>query len=231
LSLRKRPAQTPAFRTAQRLNSLKSTGPRSVAGKARSSLNALKHGRFAHGLPDKLLAAGKLGEAALYASIQRTYESTFGIVDAKGLKQAVQFANTAYVLARQAQVLRTKPECSLFSARLGPQSLSLFRFRVTDPRFRVGLVFWVQRKGYWNWERLAANMLQPGSTTAEPPLGHTLENRLRHRAYRMYRPGSWEREAYGLDECGCPDPKRKPRRDLQRILGRYAGRWSEISRL
>lgn len=212
------------------MNSLKSTGPRTVSGKARSSLNALKHGRFAHGLPDKLLAAQQPGEAALYASIRQTYETTFGIEDPKGMKQAEQFANTAYCLARQARVFRTKPECSLFSARLGPRSTSLFRFRVTDPRFRVGLVFWVQRKGFWNMERLTTAMFRPDLTTAEPPFGQMLEDGLRHRAYRMYRPGAWEREAYGLDECGRPDATRKPRRDLQRILGGYGGRWYETSR-
>jgi hypothetical protein len=42
--LRKRPL-TPAALAARRANAQKSTGPRTAAGKARSRLNALKHGR------------------------------------------------------------------------------------------------------------------------------------------------------------------------------------------
>lgn len=207
---------------------MKSTGPRTVAGKARASLNALKHGRFAHGLVDKLTASRQSGEAAVYNSIWRQFETTFGIEDGNDLKQAEQFSNSAYALARQARLFRTKPECALFSARLGPRSQPLFRFCVTDRVRRLGLAFWVQRKGFWNMDRLTEAMFRPNSKGAEPPLGQSLESRLRHRAYRMYRPGAWERVAYGLDLLGRPHPTLKPQPAMQRLLNRFDGRWGVL---
>jgi len=57
MSLRKSPLRTAAFLAAHRRNAWKSTGPRTIKGKLRSSLNALKHGRFAHHLLPKLRAA------------------------------------------------------------------------------------------------------------------------------------------------------------------------------
>jgi hypothetical protein len=198
-----------------------------VAGKARSSLNALKHGRNAHDVVKKLLAAGEFSEAALYMSIRRQVEATFSIECEYDLKQAERFSNAAYALARQARAIRTKLECPLFSARLGPRSMPLFRIGINDRYRRVGLVFWVQRKGFWTTPRLMATMFRAGTITAEPPLGQRLESRLRNRAFRLRRPGTWERAAYGLGEQGFADPTRKPRPDLQRLLNNFAGRWGQ----
>ena len=44
MSLRKSPTRTPAFLAANRANARKSRGPTTPEGKARSSLNRLKHG-------------------------------------------------------------------------------------------------------------------------------------------------------------------------------------------
>jgi hypothetical protein len=44
MSLRKSPTMTPARLAANRLNALKSTGPRTARGKAQSRLNALRSG-------------------------------------------------------------------------------------------------------------------------------------------------------------------------------------------
>jgi len=45
MPLRRSPLLTPRSLAARRANALKSTGPRTPCGKARVSLNALKHGR------------------------------------------------------------------------------------------------------------------------------------------------------------------------------------------
>jgi hypothetical protein len=58
LSLRRSPQLTPASLAARRANALKSTGPRSAAGKARSCLNALRHGRRARDLRAMLARTG-----------------------------------------------------------------------------------------------------------------------------------------------------------------------------
>ena len=45
MPIRRSPRLTPRSLAARRANALKSTGPRTPCGKARVSLNALKHGR------------------------------------------------------------------------------------------------------------------------------------------------------------------------------------------
>ena len=45
MPLRKSPVRTPAFLAANRANARMSSGPRTPCGRARVSLNALKHGR------------------------------------------------------------------------------------------------------------------------------------------------------------------------------------------
>jgi len=44
MSLRRSPTRTPAFLAANRRNALKSTGPRTARGKARTGFNALRNG-------------------------------------------------------------------------------------------------------------------------------------------------------------------------------------------
>ena len=61
MSIRRSPRLTPGSLAARRANALKSTGPRTPCGKARVSLNALKHGRSAARAPrfrERLLRAG-----------------------------------------------------------------------------------------------------------------------------------------------------------------------------
>jgi hypothetical protein len=60
MSLRRSPVLTPAALRARRLNSLKSTGPRTARGKAWSCLNALRHGQRSdrRTFRDKLVRTG-----------------------------------------------------------------------------------------------------------------------------------------------------------------------------
>jgi hypothetical protein len=58
MPLRRSPVLTPRALAARRANALKSTGPRTDAGKARSCLNALRHGRRARDLRAKIAHAG-----------------------------------------------------------------------------------------------------------------------------------------------------------------------------
>ena len=66
MSLRRRPTLTPAMLAANRSNARKSTGPRTVEGKNRIVLNALKEGRHARNLGDNLRRAKSQGDAELF---------------------------------------------------------------------------------------------------------------------------------------------------------------------
>jgi len=193
--LRKPTCQTSAFLAANRRNAQKCTGPRTVRGKAGSSLNALKHGKYARHLSAKLLAAGDRGGAALYARVCEEIKLAFRVADPRMDAQVERLANAVVGTARRAGVLGTKPESPLLSASLGPRSWSHSRFTISDPWSRTGLVYWVQLKGFWNRDRLFASMLSK-APTREPPLREMLEHRLRHRVFRLRRPSFWELEKW-----------------------------------
>jgi hypothetical protein len=73
MSIRRSPRLTPRSLAARRANALKSTGPRTPCGKARVSLNALKHGRSAARAPhfrERLLRTGYPRQEALYGDLR-----------------------------------------------------------------------------------------------------------------------------------------------------------------
>jgi len=208
--LRRSPTQTPAFLAANRRNAQKCTGPRTPAGKARSALNALKHGQYAHRLSARLGAAGYRGGAALYARSLADIKRTFRPSGPTEYRRAERMANEVYALARRAGVVGTKPECALFSRACAPRLMSLVPIRILDPWNRVGLVFWVQRKGFWNLPKLLSAVFGTAAVE-EPPLRRALEGRVRRRVFRMRRASWWERQKYGLDrkDCSAAKPKRQ----------------------
>ena len=100
MSLRRSPVLTPAALRARRLNSLKSTGPRSEPGKARTALNALRHGRYAVGLPERLGRAGYVRDEAewhkIRARIAQVFEPTFGFREERGLAEPQPDNNSGF---------------------------------------------------------------------------------------------------------------------------------------
>src|SRR5579863_5357362 len=73
---------TPASLAARRANALKSTGPRTLRGKARVGFNALKLGLNADRsarLRERLIQAGFDREEALYGEIRSRIAQTFGV--------------------------------------------------------------------------------------------------------------------------------------------------------
>jgi len=192
--LRKSPTRTEAFLAANRRNALKSTGPRTARGKARSCMNALKHGRYAKRLPESLTAAGDRGGAALYQKVRGEIGATFPAATAPAqTRQLDQFTAKVWVLARAAGVNGRKPRLGKFSMRSGPLPTRRLLFRMVDEHRRIGIVYWVQRKRYWTLARKLEALagIYPANV---PTLGEALQDKLRHRVYRMRRPGLWEQQ-------------------------------------
>ncbi|MGO9274147.1 MAG: hypothetical protein ACLQOO_28580 [Terriglobia bacterium] len=228
--LRKSPTRTEAFLAANRRNAQKCTGPRTPEGKARVSLNALKHGRYAERLPEKLEAAGYRSAAALYARIRSEVVTTFGAEDPVDMKRAERVTSLVWTMAWRAGILGYKPQSDLFCS----PSVPLFshempiRFRIKDHQRRIGLVFWVQRRRYWTVERLCED-LESDEPVPIPAVGQVMEDKLRKRAFRLGRPRFVERMQYGLDRDGLVDPDAPPPDPALLRLHRelFSGRWWE----
>jgi len=233
--LRKSPTRTEAFLAANRRNAQKCTGPRTPEGKARSSLNALKNGRYAQRLPEKLEAAGCRSAAALHAQIRQEVVSTFDAEHPADLKRADRVAALVWTMAWRGGILGSKPQSPLFSVPSTPLPLheSSLNFRIKDHRRRIGLVYWIQRRRFWTTERqiLAQQWKDLGSKEPlpVPSVGQMLEEKLRKLEFRLARPRFVERLTYRLDRDGVYDPNLPPPDPalLARHTQLYAGRWWE----
>ena len=96
------PLLTPRSLAARRANALKSTGPRTPCGKARVSLNALKHGRSmgpAGRAPplSRTPATGRLPlQEALYGNLRSCLAQAFAARSPYWRRQVDQFAASAW---------------------------------------------------------------------------------------------------------------------------------------
>ncbi len=191
MPLRKSPTRTPALLAALRANSRKSTGPRTPCGKARVALNALKHGRRAERLPEKLLRAGDREGEALYRWFRAEITAAFGRGRANEERRCDQIAAAAWCWARGLRRLRATPECPLVSWALGSRAHELSRIQIVDLRRRIGLTFWVQRPRYWTRRRWARVRMgkEPFGILGR---GSSLEQRWRRLRFRTHQPSPWE---------------------------------------
>ena len=115
MSLRRRPTVTPAQLAANRANARKSTGPRTVEGKGRIVLNALKNGRHAQNLGENLQRAKSQEEAELFQWILDQVHTAFRL---HGWKQD---ARKAERLAQRVwcELRREERRWHAFAQRLG----------------------------------------------------------------------------------------------------------------
>jgi len=185
------------------------------------SLNGLKNGRYAHRLPEKLEAAGYHSAAALYGQIRS--EMTVAFKNSVGARQVERVAAQVWCMAWRTGVLQSKPQFPLFrkDSRRLPRARLLFRIK--DPRLRIGMVYWVQRKRYWTGKRFIEDVLN-GVPSPVPTVAQALESKLRKRVYRLGRPGFLEQVQYGLDRDGFLDPA-GPNPSLKALFEKlFAGR-------
>ncbi len=132
MALRKSPLRTPAMLAANRANAQKCSGPSTPQGKARAALNALKHGRHAVNLPEKLLWAGDRQGEAQYRWFRNETAATFGIGGLLDGRQADKIAARAWSVARRAGHPGTKPESPLDSESWTSRMHDQSRIRIVD---------------------------------------------------------------------------------------------------
>jgi hypothetical protein len=246
MPIRHSPLLTPRSLAARRANALKSTGPRTPAGKARVSLNALKCGRSAARAPrfrERLLRAGYPCQEALYGGLRSHLAQAFGARTPYGRREVDRFAVEAWCVAVGRSFFRTKLECALDSMSKGSRVLSQdlrkglsrslppggharsLRYRAEDPWWRIGVVFWRQRRRYLTPARVK-RMLRGREAVVARAADEGLENRVRCVVFRLRRPGYFERLRYSLDRNGDPDWNRQPWRSLPR----YREQWEAVAR-
>jgi hypothetical protein len=239
MSLRRSPRLTPASLAARRANALKSTGPRTENGKAQATLNALKHGRYAIRLPERLAQAGCPGGEARWHAIRDRIAQGFDTANPvqpatasevtkyrREQKRMDQLANWVWCAHREWQEpLGRKLESLVKSetklARLPHPSMNCPRVEIRHPWARRGLVFYAQRRRGWVRRQFAALLRERLYQGCKGPgAGPELEGGLRSRAYVLARPRYWERIRYCLDREGYYHPEwqglyRQERRELR----------------
>jgi hypothetical protein len=250
MPIRRSPFLTPRSIAARRANAQKSTGPRTPAGKARVSLNALKHGRSmgpagrAPRFRERLLRAGYPYQEALYGDLRSCLAEAFGARSPYWRRQVDQFAASAWCVVMGRHFIRTKLECAFESEAKASRVLSKdhreacsqllrsrvgwarsLRYRAEDPWRRIGVAFWVQRRRYLTRAR-ARRMFRGQEPVSLGPANEGLENRVRCLVFRLRRPGYFERLRYSLDRNGDPDWSRLPWRSLPR----YREQWEAARR-
>lgn len=194
--LRKSPVRTPALIAANRRNALKSTGPRTVAGKARVALNGLKNGRYASHLHRRPLLADDWERAWLYRGVRSVISRVYSPSSLLEYRDCERMASEVWChLSCLLNGSGPKPESPLESnensrripggldglrmllgARL-PSSLwaadrlgALLRRRgkvnIRTWPRRLGVTFWVQRRRFWTVGRIVS-LLQAGEDLAD----------------------------------------------------------------
>jgi hypothetical protein len=235
MSLRRSPRLTPASLEARRANACKSTGPRTAHGKARASLNALKHGKYAVGLAERLAQAGCLVAQARWHAIRDRIVRTFPAPNpaqnpSEGTAQAAsqaevtkyrqlekridQLANWVWCAHRgwrrpSASKLESLAKSESKLARLLPSTLmNCARLEIRHPWARRGIVFYAQRRRGWKRQQVKAALWAVIDRGHESPdAGPELESGLRSKAYRLAKPRYWERIRYCLDRDGYYHPE------------------------
>jgi hypothetical protein len=123
MSLRRRPTITPALLAANRANARRSTGPRTVEGKNRVVLNALKEGRHARNLGENLRRAKSQAEAELFQWILNQVRAAFrlrGLAGGRAEGRAVSAAGLVRAGTGGAPLVRLRPAAGQRPGEVSP---------------------------------------------------------------------------------------------------------------
>ena len=144
MSLRKRPAITPALLAAARANARQSTGPRTPQGKARAALNALKNGRRSRVFRQKMVEAGANADVELYDWILETLCQWFRPETRRDQRRQPWLAQQIWCTLRG-----RKHEIARKDSRGGTLAFYPFyvKVRVEDNNNHRGLTFATRRVG------------------------------------------------------------------------------------
>ena len=107
MSLRKSPRLTPEFLAANRLNAKKSTGPRSPLGKARVSVNALRHGLRSRSFRDAIFKTGEPAEEFDHVAIR--LHSLLRPGNRTQAARMVRYAEMLWAINRRVKMSRSHP--------------------------------------------------------------------------------------------------------------------------
>lgn len=155
MSLRKSPTRTTAFLAACRSNARKSTGPRTAAGKARTRLNALQHGRYCRKLHRLLPEGLSVRNRLKYQWIQRTIEKCFQPQTPRQREQALRLAVQVWCQAREALGEKRGASGNVSENRSLQEKYAFVlsqrwrraHFRISVPKSRQSLTFWTRAEG------------------------------------------------------------------------------------
>jgi len=156
---------------ACRANALKGTGPRTVEGKCRSRLNALKHGRYSPNFRENLAQAGREAGVKRFDFIRSHLLKFMPPVTQEQKRKAEELARFVWCWAeRQEKAFGTKQRSSMDSVNYHAAALPFSRLQIRDRNGRtlvkVTLGYPRRRSGEGRSLARVALTLTPGKGSA-----------------------------------------------------------------
>ncbi len=141
--------KTPALLAACRANARKGTGPRTVVGKCRSRLNALKHGRYSPNFREGLAQAGMEMGVKRFDFIRSHVLKFLPPVTQKEKREAEELARRIWCWAERKEKAGRKQRSSMDSANYHAATPWFAQLRIRD---RKGRTLVTVTQGY-QWRR------------------------------------------------------------------------------
>ena len=158
--------KTPALLAACRANARKGTGPRTVEGKCRSRLNALKHGRYSPNFRENLVQAGKETGVKRFDFIRSHLLKFLPFVTQDQKREFERLVRHVWCWAEKKDRIGRKQRSSMDSANCSAMAVPFSRLQIRDRRGRtlvtVTLGYQRRRSGEGRTAARVALTLTPG---------------------------------------------------------------------